>query len=55
MVPWFEWTALTLPHTHDHSYLEGSMVDWARGEWYEEVQDGTPRGAKAQPWKGCVF
>lgn len=30
------------------------MIDWPRGEWYEEVKDGRPQGAKAEPWKGCV-
>jgi len=28
------------------------MIDWARGEWYEEVKDGKAQGAKAGPWKG---
>lgn len=30
------------------------MIDWARGEWYEQVKNGKPQGAKAEPWKGCV-
>lgn len=34
------------------SYLETTMLDWARGEWYEEVKDGRPQGAKAEFWKG---
>jgi hypothetical protein len=49
-------TQHTHTHTHAraraHSYLEGTMIDWARGEWYAEVKDGTPQGAKADPWKG---
>jgi hypothetical protein len=34
------------------TYLETTMIDWARGEWYEEVKDGKAQGAKAEPWKG---
>jgi mannobiose 2-epimerase len=36
-----------------YGWIEGHQVDWKNGEWFDTITpDGTPRGDKAQPWKG---
>ncbi len=50
--------------THESQYLQTfektydwvarRQVDWKNGEWYETVMpDGSPRGPKADIWKGA--
>lgn len=33
-------------------YLNGTMIDWERGEWFAEVKEGRKEGGKANEWKG---
>jgi len=33
-------------------YLDRTMIDWERGEWYAEVREGGREGGKANEWKG---
>ena len=33
-------------------YLDGTMIDWERGEWFAEVKEGRREGGKANEWKG---